>query len=67
MPDISLLTEIEEFYDVSIPELIYGERKSENMREEVKEVAETMSDYAKAEKETLVKSIRNMSLIGLEL
>ena len=42
MPDISLLSEIAEFYDVSIPELIYGERKSENMREEVKEVAETM-------------------------
>ena len=60
MPDISLLSEIAEFYDVSIPELIYGERKSENMREEAKEVAETMSDYAKAEKETLVKSIRNM-------
>jgi transcriptional regulator with XRE-family HTH domain len=65
MPDISLLSEIAEFYDVSIPELIYGERKSENMREEAKEVAETMSDYAKAEKETLVKSIRDMSLIGL--
>ena len=65
MPDISLLSEIAEFYDVSIPELIYGERKSENMREGAKEVAETMSDYAKAEKETLVKSIRNMSLIGL--
>ena len=28
-------------------------------------VAETMSDYAKAEKEELVKSIRNMSFIGL--
>ena len=27
MPDISLLSEIAEFYDVSIPELIYGEKK----------------------------------------
>ena len=65
MPDISLLVEIAEFFDVSIPEIIKGERKSENMEEEVKEVAETMSDYAKAEKEELVKSIRNMSIIGL--
>ena len=64
MPDISLLAEIAEFFDVSIPEIIKGERKSESMEEEVKEVAETMSDYAKAEKE-LVKSIRNMSIIGL--
>ncbi len=50
MPDISLLVEIAEFFDVSIPEIIKGERKSESMEEEVKEVAETMSDYAKAEK-----------------
>ena len=65
MPDISLLVEIAEYFDVSIPEIIKGERKSEYMKEEAKEVAETMSDYAKAEKEELVKSIRNMSFIGL--
>lgn len=64
MPDISLLVEIAEYFDVSIPEIIKGERKSENMKEEAKEVAETMSDYAKAEKEQLVKSIRNVSIIG---
>ena len=65
MPDISLLVEIAEYFDVNIPEIIKGERKSEDMKEEAKEVAETMSDYAKTEKEQLVKSIRNMSLIGL--
>ncbi len=27
MPDISLLAELAEFYDVSIPEIIDGERK----------------------------------------
>ena len=64
MPDISLLVEIAEFFDVSIPEIIKGERKSEDMNEETKEVAETMSVYAKAEKEQLVKSIRNLSIIG---
>ena len=50
MPDISLLVEISEFFDVSIPEIINGERKSENMNEEVKEVAEKLSDYAGEEK-----------------
>lgn len=40
MPDISLLVELAEFYDVSIPEIIDGERKSESMEKEVKEVAE---------------------------
>lgn len=64
MPDISLLTEIAELYGVSIPEIISGERKSENMNEEVKETAEVMASYANAEKETLIKSIRNESIIG---
>ena len=65
MPDISLLVDIADFYAVSIPEIIDGERESEKMDENVKKVAETMSDYAKAEKEQLVKSIRNISIIGL--
>ena len=65
MPDISLLVEIAEFYDTSIPEIVNGERKSEKMNEEVKEVAETMSNYAGAEKESILKNIRGLSLIGL--
>ena len=64
MPDISLLIEIAEFFDVSIPEIINGERKSEIMNEEVKEVAEKLSDYANVEKESIIKSIRNFSIVG---
>ena len=65
MPDISLLVEISELFDVSISEIINGERKSENMNNEVKEVAQSMSDYATHEKESIIKEIRNLSLIGL--
>lgn len=68
MPDISLLVEIADFYDISIPEIINGERKSEKMNDEVKEVkevAKTMSDYARAEKEAIVKNIRIISVMGL--
>lgn len=65
MPDISLLVEIADFFDVSIPEIINGERKSENMNKEVKEVAETMSDYATAEKEKMIKDIRTHSMVGM--
>ena len=64
MPDISLLIEIAEFFDVSIPEIINGERKSEIMNEEVKEVADKLSDYANAEKEIMLKNIRNCSIAG---
>ena len=51
MPDISLLVNIAEIFNVSIPEIINGERKSEIMEKETKKVAEAMSDYATAEKE----------------
>ena len=46
MPDIGLLVEIAELYDVSIPEIIDGKRRSEKMNEEVKETALKLSDYA---------------------
>ena len=65
MPDISLLVEIAEFFDVSIPEIISGERKSESMEKEVKEVAEVMSDYAAVEKALLLKRAKVISVIGL--
>lgn len=49
MPDIGMLVEIAEFYDVSIPEIIYGERKSENMDQEIKETAVAMAEYSRKE------------------
>lgn len=65
MPDISLLVQIAEFFDVSILEIINGERKSESMEKEVKEVAEAMSDYATTEKAILLKRVKIISIIGL--
>lgn len=49
MPDIGMLVELAEFYEVSIPELIAGERKSENMKQEIKETAVAMAEYGKNE------------------
>ena len=65
MPDISLITEIADFYDVDVRELIEGERR--NMNEEIKDVAIKMADYAGAEKGRLFKWVRVISLIGTVL
>ena len=65
MPDISLLVEIAEFYNISVAELIDGERRNEDMNEEVREVADKMADYAGTEKTTIIRNIRNHSLLGL--
>ena len=53
MPDISVLVELAEFYEVSIPEIIDGERKSGKMDKEVKETALKLSDYAEAVNEKI--------------
>ena len=37
MPNLSVLVELADFYDVDIREIIDGERKSENMDNETKE------------------------------
>lgn len=55
MPDISLLVELAEFYEVSIPEIINGERKSEKMNHEAKETALSLSEYAAALNEKIRK------------
>ena len=62
---VSLLVDIAEFFNVSIPEIINGERKSEIMEKEVKEVAEAMSNYAAAEKSVILKRVKLISIIGL--
>ena len=46
MPDISILINLAEFYNVGIPEIIDGERKGEKMNEEVKETVLKLSNYA---------------------
>ncbi len=57
MPDISLLVELSEFYQVSIPEIIDGERKSEKMNEEVKDTAIKMAEYSKNEVNTAKRRV----------
>lgn len=65
LPDISLLVEIADFYDVDVREIIEGERKSEMMDKEVREVATKMADYANEEKGKLLKSVQIISFVGV--
>lgn len=65
MPDLSILVEIADYYDVDIREIIDGERKSESMKQEEKETLLLVADYAENEKHTLIKRLRNSSIVGL--
>ena len=64
MPDLSILIEIAEFYEVDIKEIIDGERKSENMDKEAKETLIKVAEYADAEKNKLEKKVRKI-FIGM--
>lgn len=63
MPDISLLVELSEFYQVSISEIIDGERKSEKMNQETKDTAIKMAEYSKNELNTEKRKIINVLLM----
>ena len=62
LPDLSLLVELADFYDVDIRELINGERKSENMDKETKDTLVQVAQYAEEEKKMLKKKMLDMSL-----
>ena len=65
VPDISLLVDIADFYDVDVREIIEGEKKSELMNEEIRDTAEKMAVYAGAEKSKLLKFAQIFGIIGI--
>ena len=69
MPDISILVELADFYDVDIRELIDGKRKSEEhmMNEDLKDTLVKVSEYTSAEKASMSKNILCNAVITLVL
>ena len=65
MPDLSMLVEIADYYDVEIREILDGERKSENMMKEEKETLLKIADYAEKEKEIILNRICAIDIVGL--
>ena len=65
LPDISLLVEIADFYDVDVREIIDGERKSEMMDKETREVAEKMATYAGNEKDRTLRGVQIAGIAGV--
>lgn len=65
MPDLSILVELSDFYEVDIREIIDGERKSENMNEELKDTMEKVAEYVEADKERKAKKLNRHLLAGI--
>ena len=57
MPDISIMIELADFYDIDIRDLLRGERKSEKMEENLKETLVMVADYTEAEKAKIMNKV----------
>lgn len=65
MPDLDILLEMADYFDVDIRELLEGERRSEKMNEELKETVLKVADYSNSEKEKITKILRGFFIAGI--
>ena len=65
MPDLDILMELSDLYEVDLREILSGERKSERMNEELKETVLQVADYSNEEKTRLLRRMHWLFVAGL--
>lgn len=65
MPDLDILIQIADYYNVEIREILDGERKSEKMNKDLEETVLKVADYSNEEKMKLIKKLHVFSWIGV--
>lgn len=66
LPDLSILVQISEYYNVEIKEILNGKRERENIDNKLKETLLKVADYNELEKQRAAK-VRNLSFIIMSL
>lgn len=64
MPDFTLLIEIAKRYDISVDEILAGERRAE-MEKQTEETLYRIADYTNNERDTLTKRMHAMFIAGI--
>ena len=66
MPDLDLLMEIADLYEVDLREMLNGERKSEDkMNKELEETVLQVAEYTNADKQRVTKTVQGFFLLGI--
>ncbi len=65
MPDLDLLVEMADYFDVDLRELLDGERKSEKMNKEMEDTVLKVADYSNEEKRKVTKRMHILFIAGL--
>ena len=64
MPDLSILIELADYFNVELREILNGERKSEKMNEEVRETVLGVADYNNAARKKLNQRLQMLFIGG---
>ena len=67
MPDLDILIQISDYYEINLRELLEGERKSDKMNKELEDTVLKAADYTNSETERYTKRIFWLLLIGAVL
>lgn len=65
LPDISVLIELADFYDVDIREIIDGEIKNIKMDEDLKDTLMKVADYESEDRKKFLKRVSYLFLAGI--
>ena len=65
MPDLSILVEMTDYFNVDLRELFDGERKSEKMNKELEDTVIKTAEYSNAEKTKMVKMTLVYFIVGI--
>ena len=66
MPDLDLLMEIADLYEVDLREMLNGERKIEDkMNKELEETVLQVAEYTNADKQRVTKTVQGFFLLGI--
>lgn len=65
LPDLDILIQIADFYEVELREILGGERKSEKMNKELEETVLKVAEYSNEDKKKLTKRVHILFMIGI--
>lgn len=65
LPDLDILIEMADYYQVELGELLDGERKGENMNKELEETVLKVAEYSNEEKLKVTKRMHLLFIAGI--
>ena len=65
LPDLDILIEMADYYNMELRELLDGERKSEKMNEELKETVLKVAEYSNEDKLKVTRRMHLLFIAGL--